>query len=168
MHTVHVLKNSAQQIYIAVRGNKYWNGDVVGNLTTIARNCDWDRFKNDINLNSFLVENEGDVTHESYPYTGEFHHINSRIEETSKWVAMGYPEFVRTETEAKIVAQNRVKKEDDRSADGNFGSVIKNISSVPQWAAYYGSDVLLKARKTLTVGEMVKAYPWPPVQEKAA
>lgn len=167
MHTVHVFKNSRHEIYVAVRATGYWYGDVIAKLTQVARNCDWDQFKNDMNLNSFMVENDGDVTLETYPYTGVFHKDNSRLEEIEKWVAMGYIEYVRTETEAKAVASKRVKK-DDRSADKYFSEVTKSVSNVDLWVAYYGKESLINARKTLTVGEMIAAYPWPPTQEEAA
>ncbi|PHS22191.1 MAG: hypothetical protein COA84_13505 [Robiginitomaculum sp.] len=159
-HTVHVFSNSKKEVYIAVRMNSAWQSNVIASLTKHAMNCDLAVFMKDSNLNAFMLENQDDIAYETYPYMGVVHKDRSRVEEIVKYIDMGYTKFERDDSEATKIAQKRVKI-NDKPAATNFSQVLKMITDKTSWSKYYGTETLMKARASLTVSEMISAFPWP-------
>lgn len=149
-HTIHVLTNTQSEAYIMVLNKRTA-------LETLVNNISHNGYqKKNPQRVRFMLDNQNDMTleHVAVPVDlgKDINEIRAyRDEVIAQYAADGF-----------LVIDDEYYEMQDSPADKNFGEVLKNVSNAAAWAAYYGKETLMNARKSLTVAEMTAAYPWPP------
>lgn len=145
-HTVHIIENNNAQVYIMVNKKRH-------TLETLKHDAvygDAHYQKKNAARSRFIRENHDTITIQYVKVDQELKTLKQVLDFRQQFIAnYGFDNYVIVDDEYYATL--------DAPADTNFDRVLEAVN-IKKLIQVWGKDVLMKARKTLTVKEFVQHF----------